>query len=61
MHVLERVQVTNGLADIPEVPLDLGLRQLPITVLDLVVETASLCELQYHIGHVLIFLVVVVD
>ena len=60
MHVLEGVKILYSLADISEVSLYFGFGELPVPKFDLVVQTATLSELQHHIRHVLIFLVVVV-
>ena len=61
MHEMVLMEIFDSLADISEVALHKLLVELSVPVFDLLVEAASRGELQYHIGGVLVFLVVVID
>lgn len=61
MHEVILMQVLNRLTNALKIPLDQLLIQLSVAKLDLFVETAPGGVLQYHIGDILLFLVVVID
>lgn len=61
MHEIILMEVLDSLTDASEIPLDELLIELSIAKLDLLVETATGGIFQYHVGDILLFLIVVID